>query len=146
MAGEGDVDQIYPASETTGLLAESDFVVLAVPMTPQTRHVINEAALRAMKSTAYLINVGRGGLIDETALVSALESGEIAGAGLDVFGEEPLPSDSSLWDAPNLLMTPHVSGDLVDHRVRTARFFCEQLGRYLAGEPVRNVIDPDRGY
>ena len=144
--GEGDVDQVYPPGETRELLAESDFVVLALPMTPETRRVIDEAALRVMKPTAYLINVGRGGLVDETVLVRALESGEIAGAGLDVFGEEPLPADSPLWDAPNLLMTPHVSGDLIDHRVRTARFFCEQLRRYLAGEPLRNVIDPERGY
>ncbi len=145
-AGKGDVDELFPSAQTRELLGESDFVVLAVPLTSETRHVIDEAALRVMKPTAYLINVGRGGLVDETALVRALESGEIAGAGLDVFDTEPLPAESPLWDAPNILMTPHTSGEVIDHRVRTARFFVEQLRRYLAGEPLRNVIDPERGY
>ena len=99
-----------------------------------------------MKPTAYLVNVGRGKLIDEPALVRALERGEIAGAGLDVFETEPLPESSPLWDMPNVLITPHVSGDLIDNRIRAGRFFADNLRRYVAGEPLINVVDSELQY
>ncbi|MEE9284204.1 MAG: D-2-hydroxyacid dehydrogenase, partial [Dehalococcoidia bacterium] len=142
----GDVDELYPPAELHDLLAQCDFVVMALPLTDETRGAFGEAELRAMKSSAYLINVGRGKLIDEAALVRALQDGQIAGAGLDVFATEPLPPDSPLWEMPNVIMTPHVAGDLIDNRLRATRFFCENLRRYLAGEPLRNVIDLARGY
>jgi phosphoglycerate dehydrogenase-like enzyme len=128
------------------LLGECDFVVVALPLTQETMGIIGEAEFRTMKRTATIINVGRGREIDEEAMVRALREGRIAGAGLDVFEEEPLPTTSPLWSMPNVLITPHVSGDLIDHRVRVARFFCANLRRYLAGEPLQNVIDPARGY
>ena len=144
--GTGDVDEMYPPSQLHDLLRECDFVVDALPLTPETTHIIGAAELAAMKSTAYLINVGRGKQIDEVALVQALRDGTIAGAGLDVFETEPLPEDSPLWDMPSVHLTPHVAGDLIDNRLRATRFFCANLKRYLAGEPLENVVDPKLGY
>src|SRR5690606_32413665 len=92
------------------MLGECDYVVLSLPLTPATRHVIGEAELRAMKPSAYVVNIGRGGLIDEAALVRALQEGRIAGAGLDVFEKEPLPDDDPLWGLETVLLSPHVSG------------------------------------
>ena len=142
----GDVDELYPPGELHELLAQCDFVVVALPLTDETRGAFGEAELRAMKPSSHLINVGRGKLIDEAALVRALQNGEIAGAGLDVFATEPLPPDSPLWDMSNVIMTPHVAGDITDNRDRATRFFCDNLRRYLAGEPLHNVVDPARGY
>jgi phosphoglycerate dehydrogenase-like enzyme len=142
----GDVDESFPPHQLHELLGECDFVVVALPLTQETMGIIGEAEFRTMKRTATIINVGRGKEIDEEAMVRALREGRIAGAGLDVFEEEPLPTTSPLWSMPNVLITPHVSGDLIDHRVRVARFFCANLRRYLAGEPLQNVIDPARGY
>ena len=99
-----------------------------------------------MKKTAYLVNVTRGGIIDEPALIQALKIGEIAGAGLDVCETEPVPMDSPLWDAPNLIITPHRAG-ASQHRPReTFEFFCENLRRYLKGEALRNIVDKQRGF
>ena len=142
----GDVDETFPPQQLHELLRECDFVVVALPLTRETTRIIGEAEFRTMKRTATIINVGRGREIDEAAMVQALREGQIAGAGLDVFEEEPLPTTSPLWSMPNVLITPHVSGDLIDHRARVARFFCANLRRYLAGEPLQNVIDPARGY
>jgi phosphoglycerate dehydrogenase-like enzyme len=108
--------------------------------------LISTEELAAMKETAYLINVTRGGIIDEPALVAALESGQIAGAGLDVTETEPLPPDNPLWKAPNLIITPHRAG-ASQHRPReTFEFFYQQLERYLQGETPRNIIDKQKGY
>lgn len=142
----GDLDELYPTSMLHELLERSDFVVDALPLTPETMHVLGAPEFKIMKQTAYLINVGRGPQIDETALVEALKSGEIAGAGLDVFEEEPLPETSELWALDNVLITPHVAGDLIDNRERATRFFADNLRRYIGGEALENVIDPDRGY
>ncbi len=144
--GADGVDELYPMAELHALLGECDFVVIALPLTDATRRLIGERELRAMKPTAYLINVGRGPIVDEAALVRALKSRTIAGAGLDVFETEPLPAESELWDLPRVLVSPHVSGDVIDNRVRAARFFCDNLQRYLAGQPLRNVIDQAKGY
>ena len=128
------------------LLRRSDAVVLACPRTEETYHLIGAEELAQMKNSAYLINVTRGGIIDELALVEALNTGQIAGAGLDVTEEEPLPADSPLWDAPNLVLTPHRAG-ASQHRPRKVfEFFCENLERYLKGEPLRNIVDKRKGY
>ncbi|MFZ1753764.1 MAG: D-2-hydroxyacid dehydrogenase [Caldilineaceae bacterium] len=142
------VAELKPASKENihSLLRRSDAVMMACPRTPETYHLISTEELALMKPTAYLINVTRGGIIDEDALVAALEAGEIAGAALDVTEKEPLPAESSLWDAPNLLLTPHRAG-ASQHRPQViVRFFQEQLQRYLTGERPRNVIDKRRGY
>ncbi len=142
------VAELKPATKENihSLLQRSDAVMMACPRTPETYHLISRDELALMKPTAYLINVTRGGIIDEDALVAALEAGEIAGAALDVTEKEPLPAESSLWDAPNLLLTPHRAG-ASQHRPQViVRFFQEQLQRYLKGERPRNVIDKRRGY
>lgn len=142
------VAELKPATEENihSLLRRSDVVMMACPRTPETYHLISHEELALMKPSAYLINVTRGGIIDEDALVAALEAGQIAGAALDVTEKEPLPAESSLWDAPNLLLTPHRAG-ASQHRPQViVRFFQEQLQRYLNGDRPRNVIDKRRGY
>jgi phosphoglycerate dehydrogenase-like enzyme len=139
-------DVIYPADKLAEMLGESDFVVVAAALTEETRKLIGERELRAMKPTAYLINIARGSIIDERSLTRALQEGWIAGAGLDVFENEPLPEDSELWTLPNVIITPHVSGIMPDYNARAMEVFCENLRRYLAGQPLLNVIDRARGY
>jgi phosphoglycerate dehydrogenase-like enzyme len=121
-------------------------VVVSLPLTPATRHRIGEAELSAMKPTAYLVNIARGGLVDEAALVRALREGWIGGAGLDVFEKEPLPSDSPLWDLDNALISPHVAGYSPRYDERAAALFAQNLARYLAGEPLLNLVNKARGY
>ena len=141
-----DVDAVYPPEELHRALAQADYVVLTVPLTPATVHLIDAKAFDAMRPTAYLVNVSRGRVVEEAALVEALRAGRIAGAALDVFEKEPLPAESPLWGLDNVILTPHVGGDMKDFSARSARLFCENLGRYLRGEPLRNVVDPQRGY
>ena len=128
------------------LLAESDFVILAAPLTPATEGLIDGPALDAMKPGAWLINVARGRLIDERALLRALREGQIGGAILDTFRDEPLPATSPFYDLDNVIVTPHTSwssGRVLD---RSVELFCANLRRYAAGEPLENVVDPAAGY
>jgi D-2-hydroxyacid dehydrogenase (NADP+) len=127
-------------------LPEADAVVLTVPLTEETRGMIGERELRAMKPTAHIVNIGRGGTIQEDALVRALEEGWIAGAGLDVFEEEPLPASSPLWDMENVIITAHYSGATPHYNERALAIFLDNLGRYQAGQPLRNVVDKELGY
>lgn len=140
------VEEVRGPRELPWLLGESDFLALCAALTPQTRHLLGAQELRAMKPSAYLVNIGRGGLIDEEALVVALREGWIAGAGLDVFSVEPLPADSPLWDLPNALITPHTSGNSPRSHNRVMELFCENLRRYLAGEALLNLVDKEAGY
>ena len=135
-----------PASELHRLLGESDFVVLSMPLTPETRGMIGEAELRAMKPSAVLVNIARGPVTVEADLIRALREGWIAGAALDVFDKEPLPADSPLWDMENVILTPHISGGTEIYNQRAVTIFADNLRRYLAGEPLQNVVDPARGY
>lgn len=139
-------DEMVPPSELHTLLRASDYVVLAAPLTDQTRGLIDAAALSSMKPDAVLINVARGGLVDEAALVDALRAGTIGGAALDVFAVEPLPADSPLWDLEQVILSPHISAGTDRYYERATALFCENLGRYLRGEPLANVVDPSRGY
>lgn len=128
------------------LLRRSDVVMTACPLTAETYHLISTTELAQMKPTAYLINVTRGGIIDEPALVEALKNGQIAGAGLDVTEKEPLSADSGLWEAPNLLLTPHRAG-ASQHRPRMVfEFFLKNLERYLKGERPVAIVDKRKGY
>ena len=128
------------------LLRRSDVVMMACPLTKETYHLIGAPELALMKPSAYLINVTRGGIIDEPALVEALKAGQIAGAGLDVTEKEPLAADSPLWDAPNLILTPHRAG-ASQHRPRKVfEFFLQNMQRYINGERPVNVIDKQRGF
>ena len=140
------IDRWYPSDRLREMLAECDYVVLAVPSTAETARLIGAAELQAMKSTAYLINIARGSVVDEPALIEALRNQQITGAALDVFTREPLPADSPLWDLPNVILTPHVSGPTPRYTERATELFRENLRRYLAGEPLLNEVDPARGY
>lgn len=139
-------DRIYPSEATRSMLAECDFVVITLPLTPRTYHLINEEMLKSMKPTAFLINVGRGAIINEADLIRGLKKGWLAGAGLDVFEEEPLPDNSPLWEMDNVIMTPHVSGFTPHYDERAVDIFVENLRRYLAGEPLLNLVNRLEGY
>ena len=140
------VEEVFPPSKLDQVLRQSDYVVLAAPLIGATERLINAERLAIMKATAFLINVGRGPLVDEAALIDVLRSRRIAGAALDVFDKEPLPLDSPLWDLDSLLITPHTAGltDKLWHR--HYELFSENLRRYLAGQPLRFVVDKQKGY
>ena len=140
------VEQVYASGEINTLLEVSDYVVLAAPTTSATTRLINAERLAHMKSDAFLINVGRGPLVDEAALAVALRNKKIGGAALDVFEQEPLPADSPLWDLENLLLTPHTAG-LTDRLwERHYALISENLRRYLAHQPLLALVDKTKGY
>ena len=139
-------DALYPPEELPRLLSESDHVCIALPYTPETHHLFDAALLAHMKPTAYLYNIGRGKIVDESALIEALRANRIAGAGLDVFEAEPLPADSPLWKMENVILTPHVSGSTPYYFPRFAALFADNLRRYLSDRPLQNLYDADRGY
>ena len=141
-----DIDELFPMTRLKEALAVADFVALHLPLTEDTRHLIDSAALKAMRPSAFLINAARGAVVDQEALVEALGSGEIAGAYLDVFEEEPLPKESPLWDLENVVISPHAADTICDWEERFARFFADNLERWLKGAAPANVIDPTRGY
>ena len=138
--------RIYPPEATRSMVAECDFVVITAPLTPKTHHLFDEELFKAMKPTAFLVNIGRGPIIKEDDLVKALKKGWIAGAGLDVFEQEPLPAKSPLWGMENVLLSPHVSGFTPHYDDRATDLFAENLRRYLAGEPLLNLVNRERGY
>lgn len=139
-------DRLYPIEAMHSMLKASDFVVVAFPLTDATHHILDEAAFEAMKETAFVVNVGRGGLIKESALIQALKTRQIAGAGLDVFEEEPLPKNSPLWDMENVIISPHISGISPHLHAETLDLFLENLTRYVADQPLYNQVDLKRGY
>jgi phosphoglycerate dehydrogenase-like enzyme len=144
--GEAMLDRVGGPETLPELLAESDFIVLAAPLTPETEEMINAETLAMVKPGAWLINVARGKLIDERALLRALRDGPLGGAVLDTFRDEPLPPMSSFYDLPNVIVTPHTawsSGRVLD---RSVELFCDNLRRFAKGEPLLNVVDPAAGY
>lgn len=144
---EGEwADRLYPPEATAFMVKECDFVVITLPLTENTRNLFSREMIGAMKPTAYLINVGRGGILDEVALGEALQEGRIAGAALDVFAEEPLPPQNPLWTAPNLIITPHIAGNMPAYFDKATLVFEENLRRYLKGQPLLNVVDLKQGY
>ena len=140
------LDALYPRERLHELLAASDYLVLIVPLTGETTGLIGEAEFRAMQPGAVLINIARGAVVDEAALIEALRSGHLGGAALDVFSREPLPPDSPLWDLPNVLLTPHSMSTALEENELLVELFCDNLRRYLDGRPLRNVVDKIRGY
>ena len=141
-----EIDELVPRDRLEYLLKESDFVVLALPLTSATRNLIGEKELRMMKPSAFLINISRGGLVDEPALIRALQEKRLTGAGLDVFQVEPLPPESPLWHMDGVIISPHI-GALSPYLVENAnRLFIENLRRYLTGKSLLNVFDWARGY
>ncbi len=147
---EGDetaeVDELLPHDKLDYLLTESDYVVLAVPLTAETTGLLGARELGLMKPTSILINIARGAVIDEEALVTALRKGQIGGAGLDTFAKEPLPPASPLWNMQNVIITPHTAGASPRYWQRATALFCENLRRYLNDEPLQNTVVRSRGY
>lgn len=139
-APEG-IEAVWPPARLGDLLGQSDFVVIAAPHTPETAKLFRRAQLRQMKRTAYLINIGRGAIVDLADLVAALQGGELAGAGLDVFEVEPLPADHPLWRMENVIITPHVAGHSPRIAERHLATVLDNVGRFARGEPLRNVTD-----
>jgi phosphoglycerate dehydrogenase-like enzyme len=144
--GVPGVEAMYGPDRLLDLLPEADFVVLTVPLSRATQGMIGERELRAMKPSAYLSNIGRGGTIQEDVLIRALRERWIAGAALDVFEHEPLPADSPLWAMDNVIITAHYAGLTPHYDERALAIFLDNLRRYRAGEPLRNVVDKQAGY
>jgi len=140
------VDDLFFGERLHQMIGRSDFVVVALPLTNETRGMIGERELKAMKPSAYLINIARGEIVDEEALIRALREGWIAGAALDVFAQEPLPPESPLWDMPNVILSPHISGASDKARPRLIDLFCDNLSRYLRGGRLINEVDWALGY
>jgi phosphoglycerate dehydrogenase-like enzyme len=138
--------RLYPYQALKSMLKECDFVVVTLPLTPLTRGLINTEELAVMKPGAYLIQAGRGGVVDQAALVEALQEKRIAGAALDTFTEEPLPPASPLWKMPNVLITPHIGGISSQYLQRAVDLFAANLRHYVKGEVLLNRFDPELGY
>ncbi len=140
------VDEVYGMDGMEKVLKESDYLVLCTPLTPETTNLIGREELRNMKRTAYLINIARGEVVDEDALITALKERWIAGAALDVARTEPLPETSELWELDNVIITPHVAGSTPYYWERATAIFVENLRRFLRGEELINVVDKEKGY
>ena len=140
------VERVLPPEEIDAVLREASVLAMTLPLTPETEGILGPRELALLPEGAFVVNIGRGGQIDEAALVAALRSGHLGGAGLDVFADEPLPPDNPLWEAPRVMITPHVAGDFPGYMDRMLPLFCENLRRYLAGQPLQNAVDTALGY
>lgn len=143
---DDDFGSVVSSSELASHVGWADHVVIAAPLTEQTRGLVDSDVLAAMQPTAHLVNIGRGPIVDEQALLSALEQGRLAAASLDVFCTEPLPEDSPLWSAPGLVVSAHMAGDVVGWRNTLARQFADNAERFLAGDELVNVVDKSLGF
>jgi phosphoglycerate dehydrogenase-like enzyme len=140
------VDRVEPMEKLHEVLANADCVVVCLPLTPQTRGLVDAAAFNALKPGAILVDVSRGNILKQAALIDALRSGRVKGAVLDVFETEPLPKDNPLWDMENVIVTPHCSSVYDGWERRSVEMFCDNIDRWKRGEPLQNVVDPGRGY
>ncbi len=140
------VDRVGRPAESAALLAEADYAVVLLPLTPATRGALDAALLDALPRHAVLVNLARGGIVDEAELIARLEDGRLRGAAIDVFEREPLPADDPIWKAPNTILTPHISGWFPGYAEKLAEIFAENLGHLERGEPLRNEVDRERGY
>jgi phosphoglycerate dehydrogenase-like enzyme len=150
-AGLGDPEGAIPArffgsGQCESILRESDYVSVTLPLSAHTHKFIGAREIAAMKPGSYIVNIGRGPVIDEAAIAAALKAGKIAGAGLDVFEHEPLEATSPLWDMENVILTPHISGDSPDYMDKACELFVENLKRFAANRPLLNLVDPKLGY
>jgi phosphoglycerate dehydrogenase-like enzyme len=139
-------ERFYGPADWHAMLAEADYVLVSAPLTPGTKHLMDHAALKAMRPGAVLINVARGDLVDEAALIEELTNGRLGGAALDVFAQEPLPAESPLWTLPNVILTPHIAGLTPAYNERALALFAENLRRYAAGDSLLNAVDQTAGY
>jgi phosphoglycerate dehydrogenase-like enzyme len=140
------VERLYPPEATKSMVALCDFVVILIPLTPSTRNFVNAEILGAMKKTSYLINLARGAVVDEEAMIKALSAGQIAGAALDVFTQEPLPSASPLWKLDNVIVSPHLAGNTTRYHDSAADVFAQNLERFLNRKELLNRVDTKQGY
>ncbi len=140
------VSRLYPPQAFRAMFRECDYVVITVPLTAETGNMIGTREFDVMKSSAFLIDVSRGSIINQDALITALKEGMIAGAALDVFSEEPLPENHPLWNLPNIIITPHIAGYSARYNERAVTLFAENLDRYITKQSLHNVIDIQRGY
>ncbi len=140
------IEAVYPPDRLRTMLSESDYVVVSAPLTPETRGMIGAGEIEAMKGSAVVINVGRGPVIDESALIAALQSGKIRGAALDVFDEEPLPEGHPLWSMPNVLLSPHTADHTKGWVELAVDMFLRNFDHFVKGEPLENVVDKRAGY
>jgi phosphoglycerate dehydrogenase-like enzyme len=145
-AGDEDVDRVYATEDLHQMLTECDYVVVAAPLTPDTKHMMSTAEFNCMKPEAIIMNVGRGPVIDEAAMTEALRTKRIRGAALDVFEVEPLPADSPLWDMDNVLISAHTADHTKDWLGDAVTFFLEQFARWRKGEPLKNLVNKRAGY
>jgi phosphoglycerate dehydrogenase-like enzyme len=143
---DADFDEVHGVERLEEALPGADYVIVAAPLTDATRGLLDRRRLRLMKPTARLINVGRGPIVDEAALVEALRDGALAGAALDVFDAEPLDPGSPLWTLPGVIVSPHMSGDFIGWEQDIMSLFLDNVRRFRAGEPLVNVVDKARGY
>lgn len=141
-----NVDELYPPSELSSVLRQSNFLCLTAPHTDETTDLIGAREIAQLPDNAVIINISRGAVLDEKALISALESGKLRGASLDVFSKEPLPPDSPLWTMPRVIISPHSASNSVNENKRLVELFCENLQRYTHGQPLLNVLDTKRLY
>ncbi len=145
-AGAAAVERVFPPDQLHQMLPLAEYLVLIVPHTPETENMIGATELALLPRGAYLINIARGAVVDQAALIDALRSGHLSGAALDVFAQEPLPPASPLWDMPNVLVSPHSGSTSDQENRRLTDLFCDNLRRFLAGETLRNVLDVERMY
>jgi phosphoglycerate dehydrogenase-like enzyme len=145
-SGDQLIERFYAPNQLMDLLAQCDYVVVAAPLTPETRHMISDAAFAAMKPSAVIINIGRGPVIDQQAMVRALESRQIRGAGLDVFEQEPIPPAHPLYQLENVLLSPHCADHTKDWLNRAMSFFLEEYERFSNGQPLKNMVEKRLGY
>ena len=147
-SGEAAFDRVVPIGALDSVLPEADTLIMALPATGETAGILSRERIALLPERAFVVNVGRGSAVDQTALAEALRAGRIAGASLDVMTPEPLPEDDPLWDCPNLLLTPHVSGNMSLGLTceLAVEMFCADLERYANGEPLKNLVDRSVGY
>jgi phosphoglycerate dehydrogenase-like enzyme len=150
-AGLGDPEGTIPErffgpEEREEIVRESDYLTVTLPLTEHTRKFLGAKEIAAMRPGAYIVNIGRGEVIDEAALIEALKAGKIGGAGLDVFEKEPLPKESPIWDLENVILTPHMSGANRGYLDKACALFADNLRRFVAGQPLLNVVNPQLGY
>lgn len=145
-APDAGTSRVVPAERLADVAAEADYLAITAPLTPATKGAVSREVIARMKPTAWIINIARGAIVDEPALIDALRSKRIGGAALDVFEKEPLPEESPLWSLENVILTPHTSGDSPRVGERTLALFAENLRRYKAGEPLLNRVDYEAGY
>lgn len=145
-ATDPDCDELLSYSEIDALLGRADFLVVSAPLTAETHGMLDAARIAALKPGAFVVNVARGAIFDQAALTAALKSGKVAGAALDVFDPEPLPASDPLWDLPNVIVTPHISGSVEGYTEKAVDIFIANLQRYIAGQPLAHVARADLGY